>query len=536
MIGHQSTQPRGLRWATAPLLALLICNRPSVAESQDKTPAVRQYDSAAIAVPAGYTIEPVATKLDFPVDITFGNKGEIYLALAGGHTYGTGPKMAPPAKIIQLMPDGSTKVVFDKMVPMQEIKKADSSDKMSEGLIPPVTGVTWHEGKLYISHRFRYSVLDPKTGDFKTIVNGLPSWGEFLNGKPIFDDQGRMVFFLSTQGNSGVLEEHWMKVINTFNKPAAHEIPGEDIELTGQNFPVPVEDPSTPNVRDTKMTGAFMPLGQTAKRGKMVGGKKICNGAFFRCRTDGSELERIAWGFRSSFGYRFAPDGRLICTQNSANPMPPRGLWWDHETVYEVVQGEWYGWPDFFSGIPITDPRFEVHKGKNEFVLTAQTHRRLLKGQPLPRQPLVRLSPHSAAEGMVFGRRDFGLSENSILVAEMGAIVPMFKGKGVGPGKAAPSDPPPDVDFDWPGFRVQLIDLDSRRVSDFVINRSRRPASAAEPDQPGPAGGLERPVQLEWGPDGALYIVDFGVIHFEPKGMNAHARTGAVWRVTRATQ
>lgn len=47
--------------------------------------------------------------------------------------------------------------------------------------------------------------------------------------KPIFDGQGRMVFFVSTQGNSGVIEKRWSKAINDFKKKGAHEIPGEDV-------------------------------------------------------------------------------------------------------------------------------------------------------------------------------------------------------------------------------------------------------------------------------------------------------------------
>jgi hypothetical protein len=290
------------------------------------------------------------------------------------------------------------------------------------------------------------------------------------------------------------------------------------------------------------MTGVYVPLGTITNPGYIVNGQKICNGAFYRCNPDGSGLERIAWGFRSSFGYRFSPDGRLVCTQNSANPMPPRGVWYDYESVYEVVDGQWYGWPDFFSGIPITHGRFAVRLGEGEFVLTDETHRRLLGGRSLPRQPLLRLVSHSAAQGMVFGRREFGMDPHDILVAEMGTIVPQFKGEQLYPPDAQssgrprpqnagdaglPGVPPPDTQTDWPGFKVQLVDLDTGRAQDFLINRHHGPATA------GSGSGLERPLQLEWGPDGALYLVDFGVISLTPMGMRAHAHTGIIWRVSR---
>lgn len=54
---------------------------------------------------------------------------------------------------------------------------------------------------------------------------------------------------------------------------------------------------------------------------------------------------------------------------------------------------------------------------------------------------------------------------------------------------------------------------------DFICNPNNLLASANQD------GGLERPIQLEWGPDGDLYIVDFGVVTFDDVGMNARPFT-----------
>lgn len=518
------------------LFSLNGCNNPETqrgdedAEAPENTvvqSSQREIDASDITVPAGYAVEAVATGLSYPVDVTFDEAGNTYIAEAGGHTYGTKPARAPEARILQLLPNGTTKVLYDRVVPMEEIKQKESSAEMEEGLIPPVTGVTYHEGNLYISHRSRYSVYNLESGEFKTIVNGLPSWGEFLNAKPIFKDN-KMYFFLSTQGNSGVLEKHWVNVIDIFNKPNAREVPGEDITLTGQNYWVPTGKINLVEA-DSVKTGAYVPLGVETKAGQVIKGEEICNGAFFMCNLDGSGIKRIAWGLRSSFGYRFSPDGRLITTMNSANPMPPRGLFFDWEPVYEVVQGEWYGWPDFYSGLPITEPRFEVKKEERNFVLTPETHRRLLKGKDRPRQPLVKMPVHSAAQGMVFGQGSMGVPQENILVAEFGTIIPFFKGDEGHPKmpkQIKESEIPADVDFNWPGFKVQQVNLQSGQVTDFIYNKDKLPASANK------SGGLERPIQLEWAADGSLYIVDFGVVEFEDTGMNAHPFTGVLWRVS----
>jgi hypothetical protein len=47
-------------------------------------------------------------------------------------------------------------------------------------------------------------------------------------------------------------------------------------------------------------------------------------------------------------------------------------------------------------------------------------------------------------------------------------------------------------------------------------------------------GGLCRPITAEWGPDGALYVVDFGLFEFSQSGMNARPDTGVIWKVVRS--
>jgi hypothetical protein len=236
----------------------------------------------------------------------------------------------------------------------------------------------------------------------------------------------------------------------------------------------------------------------------------------YRAEPDGSAPEPIAWGLRSNYGYRFGPGGRLVVTQNSGNPLEPRPVYNDWEPVYEIVEGDWYGWPDFYSSLPVTDarffrpvdPDFKKSPMRHRFVLTPETHARLLRGRDRPSEPLAKLPIHSSAEGFVFGRSEFGVPEEEILVAEFGTIVEYLHD-------------------DMPGFRVQRVNLNSGAVSDFLVNASGRPASSDA------GGGLERPIQLEWGADGALYIVDFGVILFDGGNMRAAPNTGVIWKLSR---
>ncbi len=545
----------------------------------DQTPAIRRPDPMEILAPPGYIVETFATRLDFPADIAFSDRGEVFIAESGPLGLGDSPVRTPPAQIIQVRPDNTKRVIYDTNVSTADVRRADSSAQMPEGLIPPITGMTWHNGKLYISHRSRISVLDLSDEDprtrFRTIVNGLPVWGRAVNGKPIFDPKGKLVFFVPTQGNAGVIDEVGASVILSTNKLRARDIPGEDVELTGRTFRVPLETANhagtyfaapderimveagrytgkvpyehlhklvPPEGEGRDRTGAFAPIWGGSEAGRVVKGERVCNGAFFRCDPDGKNLERIAWGFRDSGGYGFAPDGRLICTHEGIDTTAPRSAWFDTDSVYEVVAGEWYGWPDFFGGLPGDDPRFGYKGDPVEPLLTAETHRRLLGGRSRPRQPLMRLPVQSTPRGMAFGRADFGIDPGDVLVAEMGTTLPAFKGPYLVDSafrfeewqqilEERPAQVPPGVEWDWPGFKVQILDLDTGRAFDFLTNATRGPATA------GRGTGLERPVQLEWGPDGALYVVDIGVIQpamFQGRTvLNAHSQTGVIWRVHR---
>lgn len=474
--------------------------------------SLRQVNPADIGAPDGYQVSVAATGLTYATGIAFDDQGRGYVSEAGGHTYGTRPSAAPPARILRMTATGGTEVVYDNNVPLDAIRN-NECDSMPEGLIGPITGLTWNNGLLYVAHRTRVSTLNPQTGEFRTIINCLPAWGEFQNNKVVFGPDGKMYFFVSTQGNSGPVGEGMLVVLTSYNKPDKREIPCEDVALTGENFVL--EDPFTDDPFDSKLTGVYVPYGEETSEGQVIKGQVPCNGAFLRANPDGSGMEVFAWGLRSDFGYNFSPDGRLISSQNSGNPIAPREIYNDWEQIYEVQQGKWYGWPDYYSGLAVVNPRFfqpaepvDTQYEAQVFTLNRETRERLLQGAPLPPQPLVRLEPHVAAQGFAFAQ-PFGFDDDEILLAEFGTVVTYLR-------------------QELPGFRVQRVDLETGQVVDFLVNKSKQPASATG------GGGLERPIQLEYGPDGALYVVDFGVINITATGLDARPNTGVIWKVTRA--
>ncbi len=79
------------------------------------------------------------------------------------------------------------------------------------------------------------------------------------------------------------------------------------------------------------------------------------------------------------------------------------------------------------------------------------------------------------------------------------------------------------------GFKVVRVDMRSGEVANFTVNRIAGPASKL------PHDGFERPSHCEFGPDGALYVVDWGEIDVAPEtgGVRMQAGSGTLWRIRR---
>ena len=68
-----------------------------------------------------------------------------------------------------------------------------------------------------------------------------------------------------------------------------------------------------------------------------------------------------------------------------------------------------------------------------------------------------------------------------------------------------------------------------QRAVDFAVNKIAGPASKL------PHAGFERPSHCQFGPAGALYVVDWGEIEIAPEkgGIRMQKSTGTLWRIRR---
>jgi glucose/arabinose dehydrogenase len=414
-------------------------------------------------------LERVATGWCFPTSLTFDDDGTLYLAEAGLPFGGA----RPGGRIWRLTPDGRRSL-------------------LAADLRPPVNGLTFHDGALYVSeggHPGRISRFERDRGQ-TVLLDHLPGPGNYHVNMVAFGPDGKLYFSQGAMTNTGIVgldayELGWLRRL-----PHAHDLPGQDIVLTGVN--VETEDPLTDTPREPTQTGAFVPFGTRTRPGQRIAAQLPCTASIMRCDPNGSNLELVAWGLRNAYALGFLPDGRFLAIDQGADDRGSRPVGNAPDLLFEVRQGSWYGWPDFIGAEPITDSRFIPERGPApSFVLA--NHDAL----PPPERPLLRFDPHVGAVkfSVVPGKAD--VQADSLIVALFGDERPITAPPGPRAGRA-----------------VARVDLRSWTVHAII----------GEP--------LVRPIDVGFHPStGELYVLDFGSFEVDARrGVIADPESGVLWR------
>jgi glucose/arabinose dehydrogenase len=412
--------------------------------------------------------EPVIVMdgLDFPTSLVFDAGGTAYVAESGLPFGGA----RPGGRVRRLGGPGGD---LDGTV-------------VADGLAAPLTGLCAHEDRLYVSEggAGRITRIDAD-GSLAPVVDGMPGPGNYHTNTAVTGPDGKLYFSQGAMSNLGVIgldayEVGWLKRL-----PHAHDVPGLDVVLAGVD--TTTTDPFADDPGATTTTGGFVQFGRRTRPGQRVPGEVPCTAAVMRCDPDGSNLELVAWGLRNAFGLGFLPDGRLLALDQGADDRGSRPIGNAPDLLFEVREGRWYGWPDFVSGVPVTDPRFRPQRGPQPEFLLAQ-HETL----PPPEVALVEFEPHVAATKFTT------TPSGHLVVALFGDETPMTAPPGH-----------PEV-----GRSLLLVDPE---------DWSTRPLLG------GPK--THRPIDVAVGPaDGALYVLDFGQFEMSDDGVRALPGTGCLWR------
>ena len=460
---------RGALLAALAFLLLFVSVTGTQAQEPGQVP--RKFDPAQIKLQPGYHIEVLIDNLSVLTTGIFDGK-DLLLAESGW------ANTAPP-RILRITPDWQVQVVA------------------SEGLQAPVTGLAMVNGKLYVSHKDKVSVLDG--GALKDVVTDLPSNGDHQNNNIVLGPDGKLYMGQGTTTNSAVVGVDnyifgWLP-----EHPEAHEIPCQDITLVGQNFES--ENPLTPDANDKVMTGAYKPFGTPSTPGEVIKGSPKCGGSIVRFNPDGSDFELYAWGMRNPFGLKFDANGQLWATYHGADVRGSRNIYNDPDYLVKVEQGAWYGWPEYFDGTPVTEARFQA-PGKEQPQFLWQSHPPLTKA-------FAKFGTHEGINGLALSPGGAFGYPNNAFIAMFGTFAPVTTGVNIEPV----------------GFRVVRADLTTGESADFASNLIPGPGYVTQHE------GLDRPSDVVFAPDGSLYVMDWGAATITLEGLKLSPNTGAVWRI-----
>lgn len=475
----------------------LRATRTSVEALQTLPTTVRpKVDARDVVVPDGYTVEALIVGLSVPTTIEFAPDGTLFIA-EGGSTWPTRPGMPP--RILTLTPDGEL-------------------DVFATEVFGGPRGFAFHDGKLYVSakggYHSRIVSYDLATRERTVLLDNLPNGGWHEPGGPVFGPDGLMYFGQGSISLNGVVGPAGFTV-DIAKHPRAHDVPGVDITLTGNNDWSRHPAAPYPFLMET---GAYKSYGVTAQKGEVVKGERLCSTGIWRARADGSDVELLAWGVRNPWGMTFDEHGELFVGDLCMEEKDPRPVANDSSKIWHIKNAkqphgsittpDWYGFPEICGdGLPVWEGHHRPLRGP-----TAQP---LIENPPPWAGPAVYLTPTHAALGkMDFCRSDAFGHRGELFLCQYGTYWPLNSMR------------PHDANN---GFNVVRVDVNTGKAEMFLHNLLPGPASA----HPG-TGGIERPVDCTFSPDGrSLYVLDFGFNSATKHNVFAYAHTGVLWRITK---
>jgi hypothetical protein len=216
-----------------------------------------------------------------------------------------------------------------------------------------ISSIEFKDNNLYFVSENKLICYNLDKKDQKVLLNNLPNYGDYkesilrINGNELYISIGAAT-------NSGVVgnDNAWI-LDNPFN----YDISPKDITIRGKNF-------------GSEKTGAFVPYKTKNIAGQLISGHFPGSASVINYNLSNGESETYAWGIRNIKSMSFSSEGKLIAAVGGMEDRGLRPVKGDVDYIYEIKKDQWYGWPDYSGGDPITSPRFKGGNNiKQSFIL-----------------------------------------------------------------------------------------------------------------------------------------------------------------------
>ena len=524
-----------------------------------------------ILVPSGYKVSVFAKGLNFPTAVAFrGNREHFQVfVLESGHglpsacndetkwpggTFASnnpftpdilvfdqrghqtaGPLAKPTASGGGLQPHGpAIDIAFERAEEDARLFATDSNQAIRATVPGAPRGASNNTSRIVTVNR--------TTGAVTPFISGTPT-GDHPSEQLAF--KGKFIYW--SQGsttNSGVVGH------DNGGGENQQDIPCQDIKLSNNVF----------DSGDGHSTSGYSPHGVTrpgaiVRAFESATGRGLCDGAILRARLDvanpKSTIQPFSWGYRNPFGIRFAPEdhplkGGLFVTENGEDERGARPTNDAPDRLALAQQNpdgtpDYHGWPDRFGFLDSTQAVFNPVGGPGDDLPSAQV---LLKDRPV--KPLLAFPPQAITAPLAIEPADVAVVGVDFvpdgfvvgLVKRGAALVAREGDFGFSGANGQPEE----------GHDIQLVNFkrtgEGRPVQlelqRFAFNKTFKQAFLDG------IRGINRPVDLKFGPDGCAYLVDYGAVRdfgqsdprskFVGAGDGPLAQipgTGTIWKICR---
>lgn len=471
-------------------------------------------DRSVIEYPSGFVLVRIVKDLNAPTAIAFDSHGNLLVAesgmggiephIFGYHADGSYFNIYPYKRSISFFPSGFV-------------------------MYGPIGGMVAHGDKIYISHRDQngMGVITALgyDGSHSTVQAGLPARGDYgVTDLAISPTNGRLYFAIGTATNSGVVgvdnwDEGWLRQYPGVHDQVNAGTNGEFYKLNGYRF-----DSINPRAglfggADIARTGPFQQFGESSL--SRIAPTDKPGGAICSVPLNGGAMRVEAYGLHNPRGLAFNEYASLFMTNDGMQLRGTRPVWRDPDSLLKFGRDTWYGWPDYTTNFhPVSDASYQPPVGmliksgysENSFLIDHDASNL----HPPSSVLLAGVFPTlSGAAKLVFAPSTGPLSkfQGSAIVALDGDRAPFATSglKLLGPV----------------GFQVVRVDVDTKKIMPFIRNTAGKPASQL----PYGTVALERPIDVKIGPDGSLYILDFGRMDDKSGVPRIHNGTGAIFKL-----
>lgn len=503
-----------------PLSAVIWLGAGCTAPPRVCTPDEQKVISREYAeYPAGYELRRFATGFTAPTAMAWDADGSLLVA--------EGVRGEEP-RIWRVPANGSRPILF---YPRENVLLPFRIPKTGWQMYGPIGGMVVVDGNVIVSHRDEndlgvITALDSK-GGHKVLAAGFPAQGDNgLTDVAVDPRTGRIWFGCGSATNSGVVgldnwAAGWVRI-----HPEVHDMPFHDIEELGYKFQTINPLAGLFGPADIAVTAPFQAFNQNFAvhvRGSPDGKP---NAAIYSVAPEGGFPTVEGTGMHLPRGITFNDLGQPYVV-NDGMAMPQgctRPIKNDPDSLIRLPPGQpWLGWPEYSTDFqPISDPRFQPP----EWMIAPSGYpqvRWLIDQRASGLTPPIRdtmletaFPPLSGAAKMAFapGVGAFKEFHGSVIIALSGDKSPFASGGIMLPRPV--------------GFKVVMVDLDRHITRDFVRNVGDLPGSQINPHNP---SLLERPLDIKFGPDGSMYILDEGRMEVKHAQDRFDSNSGQIFRL-----